>query len=151
MSGDADTPAGRIVPGPSPLTAVRPQAPAPDEGLGQRMLRGLALASLTVLAPVVAIAGTFVHAAMVRTGTIPVPYGLVLALGGLAAVLLLAHQAARGRLGVVPVAAAWLLPVWLLAQDRSAGDVVITNGWVGLTYLFTGVVFVGVAVGLPQR
>lgn len=151
MNSDADIPAGPPAPERSPPATVRRESPAPDERLGRRLLRWLALTGLTVLAPVVAVAGTFVHAAMVRIDTVPVPYGLVLASAGLAGVLLLAHKAARARLGVVPVATAWLLPVWLLAQERPAGDVVIANSWVGLTYLFTGVVLIGVGVGLPQR
>lgn len=114
-------------------------------------MRWLALTGLTVLTPVVAVVGTFMHGAMVRIGTVPIPYGLVLALAWLAGVLLLAYKAARARLGVVSVATAWLLPVWLLAQERPAGDVVIANGWAGLTYLFSGVVLIGVGVGLPQR
>lgn len=133
-----------------PATAQRTSG-ATGERLGRRLLRWLALAGLTVLSVVVAVAGTFVHAGMVYAGTIPIPYGLVLALAGLTAVLLLVHRTARGRLGVVPVATAWLLPVWLLAQERPAGDVVISNGWAGLTYLFTGVVLIGAGVGLPRR
>lgn len=111
----------------------------------------MALLGLTVLSAIVAVAGTFVHARMAHAGAVPIPYGLILALSGLASVLLLAHQSARRRLGTVPVATAWLLPVWLLAQERPAGDLVITNAWVGLTYLFIGVVLIGVGVAVPPR
>lgn len=151
MSSDAGAPAGRDVAERSPPAAVQRTSRTTDDRLGRRLLRWLAIAGLTGLSAVAAIAGTFVHAGIVHAGTIPVPYGLVLALSGLAAVLLLTYKTARSRLGVVPVASAWLLPVWLLAQERPAGDVVIANGWAGLTYLFTGVVLIGVGVGLPQR
>lgn len=149
MSNDLDI--GGDVPVRSPPATTQTLGRGSSEGLGRRLLRWLALAGLTMLSAVVAVAGTFVHAGVVHAGTMPIPYGLFLALAGLASVLLLVHRTARGRLGVVPVATAWLVPVWLLAQERPAGDVVIADGWVGLTYLFAGVVLIGVGVGLPRH
>ena len=119
--------------------------------IGRRLLRGVGIAALTIISVAVAVAGTFVHAATLHVGDVALPYGLVLALGGLTAVLVLTHGLARTRAGKVPVAVAWIVPTWVLAQDRPAGDVVIANGWPGLVFLFGGIVVVGVILGLPQR
>lgn len=151
MTSDAGTRRGQTVPERSPPGSAQREPRATDERRLRRLLRWLALLGLTVLSAVVAVAGTFVHARMAYAGTVPIPYGLILAVSGLASVLLLAHESARRRLGIVPVATAWLFPVWLLTQERPAGDVVISNGWVGLTYLFTGVVLIGVGVARPPR
>lgn len=149
MTSDAGTHAGHLPERAPPASAQR--APATGERRRRRLLRWSALLGLTALGVVVAVAGTFAHGRMAHVDTAPIPYGLVLALLGLAAVLLLAHESARSRLGVVPVATAWLFAVWLLAQERPAGDVVISNGWPGLTYLYAGVVLIGVGIALPQR
>lgn len=115
------------------------------------MGRVIRTAGLTLSAVAVAVAGAFMHAATARPGGVPVPYGLVLALLGLAALLWLAHLGSRSRLGLVVVAAGWLLPVVALSLSRPAGDVVITGNARGLTFLFGGVVLVGLAVGIPVR
>jgi FtsH-binding integral membrane protein len=115
------------------------------------MVRVMRVATLVLVAVVVAVAGAFVHAATARIGPFPLPYGLVLALLGLAALLWLAHAAARTRLGTVLVAAGWLLPVVVLAQGRAAGDVVIQGDVRGLAFLLAGVVFIGVALGVPVK
>lgn len=122
-----------------------------QEPIARRLLRIVIITGLTIISVPVAVAGTFAHAAMLHAGAVPLPYGLVLALGALAAVLVLAHRVARTRLGRIPVAVAWVVPAWVLAQDRPAGDVVIANGWPGLVFLFGSVVLVGVVLGLPQR
>ncbi len=149
MTSDAGTHAGHI-PERAPSASAQ-RARSTGERRRHWLLRWFALFGLTALSIVVAVAGTFAHGRMAHIDTVPVPYGLVLALLGLAAVLLLAHETAHSRLGVVPVATAWLLPVWLLAQERPAGDVVIASGWPGLTYLYAGVILIGVGIALPQR
>jgi hypothetical protein len=115
------------------------------------MVRVIRVAALVLIAVVVAVAGAFVHAATARMGPVPLPYGLVLALLGLAALLWLTHAAARTRLGTALVAAGWLLPVVVLAQGRAAGDVVIPGDPRGLAFLLGGVLLIGVALGVPVK
>jgi Family of unknown function (DUF6113) len=105
---------------------------------------------LAAAAVVVAVCGAFVHTATVRPAGVPVPYGLVLALLGVAALLVLAQLSARSRIGKGAVAAGWLVPVVLMSQPSRAGDVVIAGDIRGLVYLFGGVILIGVAVGLPN-
>jgi hypothetical protein len=113
--------------------------------------RVIRTAGLTLVAVVVAVTGAFIHAAMARPAGVPMPYGLVLALLGLAAVLWLAHSGSDSRLSLIVVAAGWLLPVVALTQSRPAGDLVIPGDARGLTFLFGGVVLVGLALGIPVR
>lgn len=111
----------------------------------------LRMGLLTIAGAVVAVCGTFVHAATVRPAGLPVPYGLVLALLGVAALLVLAQLTARSRFGTAVIAAGWLVPVILLSQTRPTGDVVIVGDPRGLAFVFGGVVLAGVAVGLPNQ
>lgn len=115
------------------------------------MGRVLRVAGLTLVAVLVGVSGAFVHAATARPGGLPVPYGLVLALLGLAALLVLARSLVRSRPGTAAVTAGWLLPVVALAQGRPAGDVVIPADWRGMTLLFGGVLLVAVGLGIPVR
>lgn len=115
------------------------------------MRQVLRVGLLTIVAAVVGVCGSFVHAATARPAGLPIPYGLVLALLGVASVLVLAQQIAAGRLGKGVVAAGWLLPVMLLSLTSPAGDIVVASDARGLGYLFGGVILVGVAVGLPGR
>ncbi|HEU4543116.1 MAG TPA: DUF6113 family protein [Jiangellaceae bacterium] len=106
-------------------------------------------AGLCIVAAVSAVAAAFVHLSRVRIGVVHVPYGLGLALAGLAAVMVLAHARARSRLDKILVAAAGLVPVFVLSQERGAGDVVIAAGMRGLVFLYGGVMLVGIFVALP--
>ena len=115
--------------------------------MGQLLRVGL----LTLAAAVVAVCGTFVHLSIARPAGLAVPYGLMLALLGVAALVILAQAAARSRIGKGVIAAGWLLPVIVLTQTTGAGDVVIVGDIRGLSYLFGGVILLGVAIGLPNR
>jgi FtsH-binding integral membrane protein len=96
-----------------------------------------------------AVAGAFVHLATVQVNGFGLPYGLVIALAGLIGLLALAQASAGSRIEKVLVAAAWLVPVFVLSQGRPAGDLVIAADARGLVLLYGGVALIGFAVGLP--
>lgn len=112
-------------------------------------MRVLPIAGLVLLGAVAGISGAFVHGATARLGGVPLPYGLVVALLGVAAGLTVAHLTVGGRLARAAVAVGWLLPVFALSQARSSGDLVVAGNAAGLAFALGGVVFSGLAVGLP--
>jgi hypothetical protein len=115
------------------------------------IIQALRISGLTIVGVLVGVTGAFIHSAAVDVGPVSVPYGLVLAVVGVAALLVMAHLVARTRVGVGAVAAGWLLPVVVLSQARPAGDVVIASDTIGMVFLFGGVVLVGLGLGLPPH
>jgi hypothetical protein len=113
------------------------------------VVRVLAVTLLVALAGIVGVCATFVHASRVDVLGRAVPAGLLIAVSGTAAVLVLGHRVARTRWGTAAVAAGWLLPVLLLSLPRPEGDVVVTEDRAGVTFVVTGVVLAGLAVGMP--
>ncbi|NDL59769.1 DUF6113 family protein [Phytoactinopolyspora mesophila] len=106
-----------------------------------RAARLLLVAALGGLAVIVAVTGAFLH----RWAS---PAGLALALGAVFGISVFARYAARTRWGIAWVGLAWLAPILVLAQPRSAGDVVIAGDAAGLTLLFGGAMAVSVALGM---
>ncbi|HEX6233628.1 MAG TPA: DUF6113 family protein [Jiangellaceae bacterium] len=106
-------------------------------------------AGLCVAAFTAAVAGTFVHPATARMGGMDIPFGVVIALAGLAAVMVIAHASVPSRADKAIVAVGWLAPVFVLSQARSAGDLVVAADLRGLVFLYGGVLLVGIFVGLP--
>lgn len=113
------------------------------------MIRLGVAAGLCIAAFAAAIAGAFVHPATAQMGGMDIPYGVVIALAGLAAVMVIAHAAVASRAGKALVAMGWLAPVFVLSQARSAGDLVVAADLRGLVFLYGGVLLVGIFVGLP--
>jgi hypothetical protein len=106
-------------------------------------------AGLCIAGFAAAIAGAFVHPATSRIVAMDVPYGVAIALAGLAAVMVLAHASVPSRADKIIVAVTWLAPVFVLSQGRSAGDLVVGADLRGVVFLYGGVLLVGVFVGLP--
>lgn len=92
-------------------------------------------------AVLVAVAGTFVH----RWAS---PLGIVLAVGGAAAVAALARACSRSRAGLSVVAALWLAAVLTLAFFRPGNDLVVAGDDVGLLFLFGGAACHAVVLGM---
>lgn len=113
------------------------------------LLHALAVAALLPVSVAAAVCGAFVHLLVVRIGPVPLPVGLVLAVGGAAAVLLVGNLTARSRWGSGLVATAWVLTVLLLSLPRPEGDLVIAQDVAGVVFVLAGVVLAGVSVGLP--
>jgi hypothetical protein len=100
--------------------------------------RLVAYALLLALGAAVGVAGAFIQAVVVRTSPVPVPAGLVLALGGTAAAFTFGALVMRSRAGVIVPAIAWLLAVLMIAAKRPEGDVVLANSGTAYGYLFGG-------------
>jgi Family of unknown function (DUF6113) len=100
--------------------------------------RLLAYLALLVLGAAVGVAGSFVQAATVDAGPVPVPFGLVIALGGCAGLFMGGAWVMRTRLGAVVPAVAWLLAVLVMSSKRPEGDVVLPQQATAYGYLFIG-------------
>jgi hypothetical protein len=116
-----------------------PVASVPASRAG-RVARLLLVGALGVVAAIVAVTGAFLH----RWAS---PVGITLALGAVFGICVFARYAARTRVGIAWIACAWLAPILVLAQPRSAGDVVIAGDAAGLTLLLGGVMALSVALG----
>jgi hypothetical protein len=113
------------------------------------MPQALRIAGLTTVGVLGGVCAAFVNTSSGRLGPVPVPFGLILGLSGLVALVVLVHVTARSRIGVVLVSAGWLAPVYVLSQKRAAGDVVIAGDGPGLVLLFGGVIVIGIGLGFP--
>lgn len=107
------------------------------------------LAVVTVVAAVVGAVSGFVHRSTVEGAGVSLPVGLVAALGGLSAVVLLARMLGRSRAAVLLVAAAYTIPVLVLSQFRAEGDLVVAEDAWGLTLLGGSALVVTVGVTVP--
>lgn len=103
-------------------------------------VRYAGLAAACVAAVAVAVAGSFVH----RWAS---PFGVLLAVGGAAAVALVALVCARGRMPLILVAALWIGPVLAMTQPGPGEDLVIAGDTIGLVFLFSGFTCYALAIG----
>jgi hypothetical protein len=111
--------------------------------------QALLIAGLAVAGLAVGTAATFVHPTVGRVSGVPAPYGVVLGLLSLVALLVLAHVVVTTRLGMGIVAASWLAPLFVLSQERDAGDVVISNDALGWVFVLGSVIVAVVGVVAP--
>jgi hypothetical protein len=114
----------------------------------RRFVRGLMVVPLVLLAFFVGVAGSFVQAMDAYVGDVRLPWGVVLAIGATAALVLLARATTSSRWSVGLVAAGWLAGVIPFTFHRPEGDLVIQSGMTGLLFLVAGVVVAGVGLGL---
>ena len=93
------------------------------------------MVALVLVAIVVGGTAGVVHRTRVGMLGLTVPVGMVAALGGVLAVVLLARRWGRSRLAVAVVGAAVAVPVLVLSQFRAEGDLVVVEDVWGLTLL----------------
>lgn len=96
----------------------------------------------------VGVLGAFVHDISVRAAGLDLPVGLVPALAGLGALLVLAGVVLRGRLPVVAAAIGWTAGVFPMAVPRSEGDLVVAGTLAGYLFLLGGALLIGVCLTL---
>jgi hypothetical protein len=77
-----------------------------------------------------------------RIGTVLVPVSLVIALLGPTATMLFARYTVGGTLPVIAVGVAWVVATFPMANRRTEGDLVLTQQWVAVLYLFLGPIVV---------
>lgn len=124
-----------------------------------RIWRVLLLLLLVVLGVAVGTGGSFLHRAEFGIGSVSLPDGLVLSLGGLVGLLLgigellpvlsTPDAALPGRLpGVGAAAAGWVLAViWLTYVGppfsfENKGDVLLADDWLSTSFLIAGMALV---------
>lgn len=109
-----------------------------------RMTSLLVAGTLSVLAVMVGLAGSFIH--RWASGA-----GVVLALAAMVALIVLAREWTDSRLWIAAVVVMWIVPVVVLAQTRPEGDVVIAADARGFAFLFGGMLCAGVGIGLGPK
>lgn len=108
--------------------------------------------ALVIMGFVVGVAGAFVQAIDTSIAGVPVPYGLVIAVGAAASAFWLARLIApRGRAGVIVASAAWLVGVLPLSTGRPEGDIILPGGDArSYAYLFLPVLIAAALATLPS-
>lgn len=106
---------------------------------------------MVALAVLAGVAGAFVHATRWHIGGVSLPLGLLVAVGGGVAVMVLARGWARARWGLALVFLAWMAPTVALSQQTAAGDVVVAADTAGLVFLGGATLVGAVGIGLPLR
>jgi len=106
---------------------------------------------LVLLAPVVAACGVLVPRQELALGDARLPWGLMLALAGVVALVTLLHLQAVSRWWVVAGAIGWAVPVLVASMPTDSGDLLMTQEIVSLVFVFGGVVPLGIGVGLSPR
>jgi hypothetical protein len=94
-----------------------------------------------------ALCGLAVHRHVWRGLEVPVPWGLLLALGTVFAVVYAAGVLA-GAPGFLGGAAGWVLATLWLQAPRREGDFLVVADWIGYVFLFGGMAVVAAAVVL---
>ena len=117
----------------------------PDPEPGARIRRAGETAAAVVVGALASLAGAMVHRHAVRPGGVLLPWGLLLALGAVFAVIVAAGRllGARGALGA---AIGWLAVSLWLQQVRPEGDYVFAADLLGNGYVFGGMLTAAVAV-----
>lgn len=105
------------------------------------------LVALVLVAVVAGAVSGFVHRTTVDILGWDAPVGIVAGLGALVGLVLVARWYARS--GVLLVGAAYLLPVLLLSQFRSEGDLVVAEDAWGLSLLGGAALIITVGVTVP--
>lgn len=111
--------------------------------------RAVVLVLLTLVATAVGAVSGFVHRTSVDIAGVTLPIGLVVSLGGCAALVMLARRFGGGRAAVLVVAAAYTIPVLVLSQFRPEGDLVVAEDAWGLSLLGGSALVITLAVAVP--
>ena len=110
-----------------------------------RVPTGLSYALVVILVLLTTLWGAFL--VPFRLGGTLIPVSLVIVVASNAA-LGLAGGRLLGRWGAAGTGLLWMYVAFTLGSRRPEGDLIIPNGWVGLSYLVVGVVSAAVAFGL---
>lgn len=96
-----------------------------------------------------ALCGLAVHRHVWRVLEVPLPWGLLLALGAAFAVVYAAGLLADAP-GFLGVGAGWVIATMWLQSPRSEGDFLVVADWIGYAFLFGGMAVVAAAVVLSS-
>jgi uncharacterized protein DUF6113 len=113
----------------------------------RRLRHGLTLVSLALLGLCIGVAGSFVQAMDTYVVGVRVPWGVVLAIVSIGALLVVARVTGASRWAVGLAMFGWLCGVIPFTFQRPEGDLVISSGATGLVFLAAGVVIAGVGLG----
>ncbi|REF35587.1 DUF6113 family protein [Thermasporomyces composti] len=116
-----------------------------------RVVRALGVLALVLLGACVGALGIVVSRMTADVAAVPVPYGFVLAVAAVAA-LVAEGRRALGVAGALGAALGWSVPVVLAMGQRPEGDVVLAGDGYGVGYVVLGLVAVvwNVARGLAS-
>lgn len=106
------------------------------------VVRGAGLLVGLVGAVVLSVFGAFLTP--FRIGTVLVPVSLVIAIAGPILVMRFVRYVTGGALPMIIAGVAWVAATFPLANVRAEGDLVLTQQWVALLYLFLGPVVVAI-------
>lgn len=113
------------------------------------VLRVLGAVVAAALGIGVGLLGAFVHSVSVRALGISAPVGLLPALVGLGALLVVTGTVLRSRLALLAPAAGWAVAVFPMAVPRPEGDLVVAANAAGYLFLLGGAVLIGGCLTLP--
>lgn len=97
----------------------------------------------------VGVLGAFVHGMSVRVIGVSLSVGVLPALAGLAALLVLTGLLLRSRLALLAPAVGWAVAVFPLAVPRPEGDLVVAGTVGGYVFLLGGALLIGMCMTLP--
>jgi Family of unknown function (DUF6113) len=117
----------------------------PDPEPGPRVRRAAETVAAGAVGVVASLAGAIVHRHAVRPGDLLLPWGLLLALAAVFAVVVAAGRLLGGR-GALGVAIGWAVVLLWLQQVRPEGDYLFAADFLGNVYVFGGMLTVAVAV-----
>lgn len=113
------------------------------------LARALAVLVAGLVGLGVGVLGAFVQSMSAHVLGVRLPYGLLPALAGLGAVLVLTGVVLRQRLPVLAPALGWAVAVFSLAVPRPEGDLVVAGSVSGYLYLLGGALLIGVCLTFP--
>jgi hypothetical protein len=116
--------------------------------VSRRVGRVAAYVLLFVLGALFGAGGSFLQAASVDLGPVPLPVGLLAALVLCAGLFVVGAAVTRTRLGVIVPAVGWLLVVMTMTAKRPEGDVVLAQAATAYGYLFLGTLLAAVAASV---
>jgi hypothetical protein len=114
-----------------------------------RVLFGLTLFVLAVVAVLLALVGGFYSPAKPHVLGVPVPIGVLIAIVGNLVVGIGGAWGTGSRVVPAVTGLVWLVVAFVLGTSRPEGDVVVSgSGWLGISYLFLGAIAAAVAIGI---
>jgi len=114
-----------------------------------QILLGVTTFALTVVAVLLALVGAFLSPSDPHLLHVPIPVGVLVAIGGNLVVGIGGAWGTGTRLVPAVTGMAWLVVAFILGTRRPEGDIVVSgDGWLGVAYLFLGAIAAAVAIGV---